>query len=153
MIWVAPVALGIAAMLAVWRCWVVGERLAVALALAGVVVVGNLLWLFNVLDWLSLADLIVGAVALRAWHAGRARWAAMIAMLAYLRMALHAGLAVAGPEVVVLYIHALNALFAAQVAVVSFPGGVDECRDLLRRFGRRNLLHPVQRACRAEAAR
>lgn len=153
MIWTVPAALALGAVLALWRGRGDRDRVAVAGALCAVVAVGNLLWLVDALDWLPVVDLAVAGLALRVRIARGAAWAGVVAILAYLRIAMHAGLELTGPGAVVGYIHALNALFAAQVAVLCFPGGVDECRRLFHRVRRRDLFRAVQPACRAEGAR
>jgi hypothetical protein len=140
-------ALGLGACGAAWRCRADRARRLVSCALLALWGCANLLWQWDALHLLPLADFAVALLALLIWTENPKPWAALVLALAYFRLALHAGNEVSGGTFLVGYIHALNALYALQLVVVSFSGGANECRGVLCLFLDRHLFRPSRTAC------
>lgn len=146
---VVPALLAAGCLLAMWLTARRGDRFAFAASvmMAGVWVVANLLWLHNALNLLPLVDLTFGSVVLLMWVERPSAWAAQVVTLTFLRHAAHAVNELTHYAFTVPYIHALNALFAAQLFVIATPGGI---HGVTRLF---HIFRPRNRGCEGHAAR
>lgn len=97
----------------------------------------NLGWFYDFLAVLPVLDWTAGTVALMIWWARRTLWAQLFVHLVVARLSLHVLNYITSEQYLVAYLIALNALFVAQLAVVSYPGSGDVLNLLLR--GLRNL--------------
>lgn len=151
---VVPALLAAGCLIAMWLTARRGDRFAFAASvmMAGVWVVANLLWLHDMLKLLPLVDLAFGSVVLLMWVERPSEWAAQVITLTLLRHTAHAADQLAHHSFTVPYIHALNALFAAQLFVIATPGGINGVTRLFHLFRPRDRRSADCSARRADEA-
>lgn len=147
MLYAAPTLLALGCVASIVGAAHSGKRpLCIALMLAGVWVGAMLMWRFDMVAGLSILDAIVGFFALWFFVTRADRWAFWVAVLCWLRLGLHVTFDLFGSGFFVGYAHALNATFAAQLAVVFWTGGGGVVSRILHFFRSRHFLRPLRPA-------
>lgn len=148
MIHLVPALLGIGCLAALALSCRRGGRLAVMASglMLAVFVTSNVLWLHDLMWIMPLVDTVFGVAMLLAWVERPTRLSADLLILSYLRLAAHGMHELTSQAFLIPYIHALNALFAAQLLVIVTPGGINGLIRLLHVFCPR---HRSDQACSA----
>lgn len=141
-----PVLFGIGCAVCLWCA--VYSRDVHARTIAGYLVtywaLANAAWQANMLLVLPVLDLWIGIVSVTIWWTTRARWVALVAHAAGIRLILHVLDGLTGHLFIEPYLHALNATFAWMLVVVASSGGNHVRNTLLRRLrGFRRAVSPA----------
>jgi len=133
-IWIVPTLLGLASAVAFGLAALSHDksRISVAALLCAYWGIANTAWLCGAMDWLPMADWLIGFFCVLISIENGAKWPVQIAAICYMRLGLHAFDYLTGHQWFVAYAHGLNATFALMLCVA---GGVDgglSVRDLWR---------------------